>query len=423
MPLNSWHNESTWQGRAALIGRIFLLLAYAALPVKGAFVPLPLVIGIVLLLPQVMAFGTLRDKGLLLLPVLYYLLHVLGMAWSTDIAFGLFDLEVKLSLLLLPLVAAGMRISAGKDILRSAMTAYSVGLMLALLISVYSSLNCYANNGWTECFTQSYLSVYIHPSYMAWFACWALFYWGYELLNANVEGLFARRSAMVFMPFLLIFIVMLSSKSGLIGLGLVLLILVVHAARMLPRKTFAWLLLALLVSTALPVAFLSRVIEARVGEAIHAVRETPSAEPSAVQEQSSSSGRLTVWECSVQCIRTSPWGAGTGDIKHALMECYEQKHAGTAILHKLNSHSQILQSGVALGWPGLLLVCGLMLIPLAIAILRKDVFLSIFSLLFILNGAIESVLEVQAGVVFFILFFVVLVRRSCMLESKPIDRS
>lgn len=422
MPLNSWHNESTWQGRAALIGRLFLLLAFAALPVKGAFVPLPLVIGIVLLLPQVMAFGTLRDKGLLLLPVLYYLLHVLGMAWSTDIAFGLFDLEVKLSLLLLPLVAAGMRSSAGKDILRSAMTAFSVGLMLALLICVYSSLNCYANIGWTECFTQSYLSAYIHPSYMAWFACWALFYWGYELLNAKEEGLFARRSAMVFMPLLLIFIVMLSSKSGLIGLGLVLLILVVHAARMLPRKTFAWLLLALLVSTALPVALLSRVIEARVGEAIHAVRETPSAEPSAVQEQSSSSGRLTVWKCSVQCIRTSPWGAGTGDIKHALMECYEQKHAGTAILHKLNSHSQILQSGVALGWPGLLLVCGLMLIPLAIAILRKDVFLSIFSLLFILNGTIESVLEVQAGVVFFILFFVVLVRRSCMLESKPIDR-
>lgn len=422
MPFSNWHKETTWQGKAAFLGRLALLFAFAALPVKGAFVPLPFVIGIVLLLPQLLAFGKLRDKGLLLLPVVYYLLHVVGMAWSTDTAFGLFDLEVKLSLLLLPLVATGVRSTDGKDFLRSAMTAFSVGLFLAILISVHSSLSCYASSGWIECFTQSYLSAYIHPSYMAWFACWALFYWSYELLGAKIVGNTARRMAMVFMPLLLIFIVMLSSKSGLIGLSLVLLILVVHAARKLPRKTFAWLLLALVVSTALPAALLSQVLSARVGEAMHAVTETPSADPSAVQEQSSSDGRLTVWECSMQCIRTSPWGAGTGDIKHALMECYEQKHAGTAILHKLNSHSQILQSGVALGWPGLLLVCALMLIPLAIGILRKDVFLSMFSLLFILNGAIESVLEVQAGVVFFILFFVVLVRRSCMLESKPIDR-
>ena len=422
MPFSSWHKESTWQGKAAFLGRIALLLAFAALPVKGAFVPLPLVIGIVLLLPQVMSFGTLRDKGLLLLPVAYYLLHVLGMAWSTDTAFGLFDLEVKLSLLLLPLVAAGMRSTDGKDFLRSAMTAFSIGLFLAILISVYSSLNCYAESGWVECFTQSYLSAYIHPSYMAWFACWALFYWGYELVSGKVEGQRERRFAMALMPLLLIFIVMLSSKSGLIGLGLVLLVLVIHAARTLPWKTFAGLLLALLVTTAIPAALLSQVLSARVGEAMHAVTESPSADPNAIQQQSSSDGRLTVWECSVQCIRTSPWGAGTGDIKHALMECYEEKHAGTAILHNLNSHSQILQSGVALGWPGLLLVCALMLIPLAIGILRKDVFLSMFSLLFILNGAIESVLEVQAGVVFFILFFVVLVRRSCMLESKPIDR-
>ncbi len=422
MPFSSWHKESTWQGKAAFLGCLALLFAFAALPVKGAFVPLPLVIGIVLLLPQVMAFGTLRDKGLLLLPVAFYLLHVLGMAWSTDTAFGLFDLEVKLSLLLLPLVAAGMFSTDGKGFLRSAMTAFSVGLFLAILISVYSALSCYADSGWVECFTQSYLSAYMHPSYMAWFACWALFYWVYELIGGKVEGQLERRLAMAFAPLLLIFIVMLVSKSGLIGSALVLLALLIHAARLLPRKTVALLLLALAVTIAVPGALLSHVLSVRVGEAMHAVTE-PTDEVLPVEKvESSSEGRLTVWKCSVQCIRTSPWGAGTGDIKHALMACYEEKHAGTAILHNLNSHSQVLQSGVALGWPGLLLVCALMLIPLAIGILRKDVFLSMFSLLFILNGAIESVLEVQAGVVFFILFFVVLVRRSCMLESKPIDR-
>lgn len=398
-----------------------MLLALAALPVKGELVPLPLVIGIVLLLPQVMAFGKLRDKGLLLLPVAFYLLHVLGMAWSTDTDFGLFDLEVKLSFLLLPLVAAGIRTSDGKDFLRPAMVAFSVGLFLAILISVYSALTCYRANGWMECFTQSYLSAYIHPSYMAWYACWALFYWGYVLIDGKVAGLRARRMALAFMPLLIIFIVMLASKSGLLGLAAVLLVLLVHAARKLPRRAFGRLLLVLAVSCAIPAALLSRVLAVRVSEAVHAVKESAEEDPAVEKAESSTDERLTVWECSLQCIKASPWGAGTGDIKHALMACYREKGAESAIAHKLNSHSQVLQSGVALGWPGMLLACALMLVPLLIGLRRKDPFLAIFALLFILNGAIESVLEVQAGVVFFILFFVVLIRRSTLFEPTPID--
>jgi hypothetical protein len=79
----------------------------------------------------------------------------------------------------------------------------------------------------------------------------------------------------------------------------------------------------------------------------------------------------------------------------------------------------VLQSGVALGWAGLLLVVGMMLAPLAIGVMRKDAFMAIFAALFIINGTIESVLEVQAGVVFFILFYVVLVRRSSVHRPQP----
>jgi O-antigen ligase len=104
------------------------------------------------------------------------------------------------------------------------------------------------------------------------------------------------------------------------------------------------------------------------------------------------------------------------------MECYREKGAEAAIAHRLNSHSQVLQSGVALGWPGMLLVAALMLVPLIVGMRRKDPFLAIFALLFILNGATESVLEVQAGVVFFILFFVTLVHRPRTIDPKPIIR-
>lgn len=412
MHLSDWHSATTWKERSAFAGRCALLLAIAALPVHGPLVPIPLALGIVLLLPQVLAFGSVKDKGILLLPVVFYLLHVLGMAWTTDTDFGLFDLEVKLSLLLVPLVAAGMVPVAGRDLLRPAMAALSLGLLVAMGLSVHSAWTCFAANGWLECFTQSYLSAYIHPSYMAWFACWSLFYWGWELIDGNLPGGRSRAWAGGWLVVLLAYAVLLTSKSGLLGLALVTAVLLIRAMRKLPRGAWPGVGAILVVVMAVPLYLIGPVLTDRIGETTSALGRLVRGDADLLTVETSSNERLVAWSCSVQRIAASPWGAGTGDIKHALMACYQEKGATAAIQHKLNSHSQVLQSGVALGWPGLLLVCALMLVPLAIGLLRNDAFLAIFALLFIINGAIESVLEVQAGVVFFILFFTLLVRRS-----------
>src|SRR5690606_6032522 len=114
--------------------------------------------------------------------------------------------------------------------------------------------------------------------------------------------------------------------------------------------------------------------------------------------------RMVAWTCSVQCLRTGPWGAGTGDIKHALMDCYGAKGATEAAKRDLNSHSQFLQGAVALGWPGLLSTLLLALVPLLRGWRDRNVPLLVFMALFVVNAAVESVLEVQAGVLFFGLF-------------------
>ncbi|MBS1944375.1 MAG: O-antigen ligase family protein [Bacteroidetes bacterium] len=416
MHFSDWHSARTWQERAALIGRCALLLAIAALPVHDPLVPIPLALGIVLLLPQVPAFGSVKDKGLLLLPVVFYLLHVVGMAWSTDVDFGLFDLEVKLSLLLVPLLAAGMVPVAGRGMLRQAMTALSIGLVLAMVISTWSALTCYSENGWKECFTQSHLSSLVHPSYMAWFACWALYYWGGNLIAGNVVGRWPRAVCLFFLFLLLAYVVMLTSKSGLVGLAVVVAVLLVRAFRKIPRRAWPALAGGLLLVVAMPLYFMGTVLSGRIAELTGALGNLVRGDQQVRTVESSSNERISTWDCSWHCLSGSPWGAGTGDIKHVLMACYEEKGATAAIAHNLNSHSQILQSGVALGWPGLLLVCAMMLAPLVVGIRRKDSLLAIFALLFIINGAIESVLEVQAGVVFFILFFTLLVRRSSGLH-------
>ena len=49
-------------------------------------------------------YSTDRFKGLLILPILLYLLHINGLAQSANLGGGLFDMQMKLSLLLLPLL-------------------------------------------------------------------------------------------------------------------------------------------------------------------------------------------------------------------------------------------------------------------------------------------------------------------------------
>ena len=46
-----------------------------------------------------------KNKALLVL-LLLYLLHVVGLFWSEDLAYGLKDMKIKLPLLILPLVVA-----------------------------------------------------------------------------------------------------------------------------------------------------------------------------------------------------------------------------------------------------------------------------------------------------------------------------
>ena len=82
-----------------------------------------------------------------------------------------------------------------------------------------------------------------------------------------------------------------------------------------------------------------------------------------------------------------------------LVACYTDRGAVHAAEQRLNSHGQFLQGGAALGWPGLLLTLAVGLIPLVIALRERRAMLAVFAALFILNAAVESVLEVQAGVV------------------------
>jgi O-antigen ligase len=399
------------------------LLVCVLLPIDGGLVPVPLAITIVLCLVLAIRNRPTIDRTSLWPLFIYYVLHVVGMSWTSDVDFGLFDLQVKLGLLLLPIAAAAVGMGR-PDTLRASMLAFTAGTLIAVSLGVHKAWTCFTAEGLSNCFSQSSLSHELHPSYTAWYTCWVIAYWGVQLIGGQVRERWSRMVLPVVLPVILVFTVMLASKSGIIGLGSILLLLIGAALYRLKGRVRILVLSASAVVIALGIWSQAALVSARMAAAWEAVEGAIDADPGIYTSTDGNAMRLVAWLCSVERLQQAPLGAGTGDIKHALMECYEEKNATEAAQRRLNSHSQFLQSAVALGWPGLVVTLLVVLVPLVRGWRERDLLLVCFILLFMVNATVESVLEVQAGVVFFGLFLGLLTsqaRTSVAVAPNPVQ--
>lgn len=374
------------------------LLLCALLPISGNLVPVPLGCAILLAAIQ-FAWHRPVIAWRMLWPIpAWYLLHVAGMLWTTNTDFGLFDLQVKLGMVLLP-VAAAVVVAIFPAMLRQGMSAFTIGTGIAILLSLWKGWVCFRATGDAGCFSQTTFSFELHPSYAAWYACWALAWWCDRALEDKAirSRLFHLSIALA----MLVFIIMLASKSGAIGALLVLVVMAVRWLRSLVGRRWAPMLamaaVALVAALAIPGG--GRVV-ARMEAALRAVNMARHGDPALYASHGGSEMRLVAWQCSAELLLHQPMGSGTGDIKDELVECYQAKGATDAVEKRLNAHCQFLQGGVALGWPGLILTLLIGLVPLWIAVRQRNVLIGTFAGLFFVNAAVESVLEVQAGVLF-----------------------
>jgi O-antigen ligase len=116
--------------------------------------------------------------------------------------------------------------------------------------------------------------------------------------------------------------------------------------------------------------------------------------------KSSSAGRVMVWQTSLEIIGSHPFGVGTGDVVPELMRRYDRDGLTYASERRLNPHNQWLQAGVAFGWPGIFVLTMALLAGLIQAWRIGSGGLMLCVLLVMLHAGVESVLEVQRGVVF-----------------------
>ena len=337
-----------------------------------------------------------------ILLILFYLLHLLGLAWTENMGAGTFDLEVKLSFFIFPLLCFFLQYS--KPEFRAILWAFLAGLIFTFLFNFAKAGMLYQETGSFNSFFYNSLSEPLHPGYLSMYLNLGMIILLVSLFVQ--EKRMFKNTKMHYLLFALFFVfnLMVFSKNGVAVSVLLAILLFYHL--LVVKKKVLLALSSVLLSGALMLlvysqsSFVRNNIEEMMSNLVYEeVDEHHKA-------QGSVSLRWVVWEASIEVIKDQPWiGVGTGDAGTHLIEEYKKKNEVVALEKKLNSHNQFLQTFVVLGLLGFSVLVMIFGVGILRSIKEKNYLALGFLILVLINCLTESAFETQAGTVFFAIFY------------------
>ncbi len=330
-----------------------------------------------------------------------YLLYLLGLISTENEANAVRQLLTKLPLIIFPMIISTS--SFTRKQLDNCLKWFVLGCISAALVIMgvagYSKL-LHGGNKFYYVLLSSPL--HMHPSYLASFFITAVvvtIHFIYDSKNKFISR--SNLFAIVIICFLTISVILLSARAQVIAL---LSISIAYSAAIAIRlKQY---LLALSVPLIL---FLSLLVTYQTSESVRFRFEKGFDEIMNFGnpiDKNHFAGRAEVWQASSEVVSEHFWmGVGTGDVSDAMNEKYLGEEFKYALEKNFNAHNQFLQTWMALGVGGFVLLLMIFAIPFYLAV-RKKVFpaMAFLGLMFI-SFQTESMLEAQSGTVFFCLFF------------------
>ena len=364
----------------------------------------------------------LKESGRkkMLLFSLFYLIYVIGIFYSDNMDYGWFDLEIKFSMLLFPLIFASVDDFLDWNkitfVFKSFIAGSLAGTIILTLHAIYSSFV----DGIRDSFAYTNLSWLFHPSYMSMYLSFAISIMFLALVEHWENHNKRLRILMIsMMIWFFLFILFLSSKAGFIGFFAML----VFCSLILGLKYRRWLISSGIMAFAVLLFFIGLKLfpyaAGRISQANNDLKESSLK----VDQGNNTTVRPRIWQACLKIIKRNPvFGVGTGDVKDELLKEYKTDNIQTALDFRLNAHNQYLQTFVALGISGFILLVAMLLIPAIISL--KEGYYLYFSFLLIvaINFLVESMLEIQQGVVFYAFFNVFLFNAMAKKETALAER-
>ena len=352
--------------------------------------------------------STFQDRSFGFLPIVcFYILHIISLLWTENAKLGLFDLEKKSALLILPII-----IILNKDIKRSNIenalwafvAACLMGITVCLIKACYFAyyIDTFSWDNFTREMLIKPMQPYMHPTDFAMYLIFALLivvdY--LEKKREEISGIdFWVYLALCF--YLSFFIVMMAARTPLILFVLLSISYIIFIAIKTKRKAIG---IALLGGFGLFLGVLAtsvKTIKFRFKELVYDSYSLPYG-----SHHNSTNIRMATFLCSYEVFVDNPvLGHGVGDVQQQLDDCYRKKDFSSVLYRdSYNSHNQYLQTATGLGLLGLCLLLASFLYPFIFALKSSSFLYLAFVFTFAFCCLTESMLCYQKGVVFFSYF-------------------
>ena len=343
-----------------------------------------------------------RDKVIALCSVLLFLSGAFSYFYSDNTEEAFRKIVLKLPLLLLPFLIQTLK--QNKSVQATLLLIFSYSVYLPGIVSVYN----YLSN--KTLFDQLILEskplpvefgygIY-HIQFSILMALAIVIGTYYCIERFKEKGSLIYKSIALLTIFNIVFIHILSARTGLLGCYAGILIIAINTLRKAGKKTFFISISAGILVPVIMIA-LSSSLQNRLRNSITDLKVViQQANPN----DYSFAMRVEAWKNAIDVIKQSPLsGAGIGDAEKVLQDNFEQFNPAIEKDNRKNPHFQMLESAVQSGLPALILLLFLFIYGIASGIKSMPLSAAILTLL-LLSSCFESILERQASVAAFAVF-------------------
>lgn len=348
-------------------------------------------------------------------------LYAISLVYSIDTEEGMATLENKLSLLIAPVILLSV-FYATEKFWRSAFLSFILGCSFAMVLClIVASGNYYIDemNAREGLYTQGYgmhwfiskrLSVFLHPSYLSMYLNVAMVFLVMEEAGHLKLGLSSLKRRLLLLFFTL-GCILLISKAGVVVL---LLILLLWTYTLMRKRNWIFIGFLIVIGSGFVIA-LSKAAP-QFTNRISNFTEIAQGQDVDKDTKESTGVRVLIWPQASDLIMERPLlGHGVGDVRQTLVNRYKSEQIAFAAERSLNAHSQFLQTPLAIGFLGLffLLMC---FVKVWVSGMYRFPVAWIVALITAGHFTVESMLESQAGNVFFGFFFALFLYRNKRLD-------
>ena len=328
----------------------------------------------------------------------FYFVHVVWLVGSDNISQAYFELEKKLSLVLLPIALIGVTRLKGsyKLVLRG----FVIGCVLASIICFTNAIFDLVVKNDSSQFEYHKFSeiVNIQPGYFSAYLCLAV-----SILVAKTSIISnSRLLAVTALAIMSMTVIVLSARMQIFLLCMILLFsMVAYLKKLSFMKSLGFLIATSLVLLVIIFSF---------PQNRYRLKEALNADPTRWGEKQV---RGSIWPCAIETIEGSSFfGVGTGDVRDEMEKCYI-KRGYTSLTYwqglQFNAHNQYLEIALGLGIIGLVYFLS-MIVYVCYLFLKAKNILGYYLMFIILTSCVtESILERQRGILLFTTFIPLLI--------------